>query len=206
MGLFFKKKKKEVEIDRFVSGKFESVDSSDDAFLVNAVSNGGITDDMFETPDEVLDKTRGYGSNSGLAYVNKYSATNQKLATTKVVDVGAFKKTVKEEPKPQSMNPTPPMASLDEKGKEDDVLLEPIKEDSEEDSADDSDFDSFFEEFMKKTSEREKNANAKVEEAPKVESPKIEKPKAIPKPAVKRKKKRAIDIDIISGSSGGDII
>jgi hypothetical protein len=153
MGLFSKKKKKNGDDGYFVPGAFESADASDDAFLVSAVSNGGISDDIFETPDEILDKTRGYGSNSGLAYVNKYSSTNQKLATTKVVDVGAFKKPVKEDPKPvtPASVPSKESPSVINSEKKEDVLLEPISDEDEE-----SDFDSFFEEFMKKTAEKEK--------------------------------------------------
>ncbi len=210
MGLFSKKKKKNSDDGYFSSGSFESADASDDAFLVSAVSSGGISDDVFETSDEVLDKTRGYGSNSGLAYVNKYSATNQKLATTKVVDVGVFKKPVKEVPKPVESEKGSAQIPLLEKDKDkkDDVLLEPLSDDEEE-----SDFDSFFEEFMKKTADKEKEQKVeekKIEDKkvePIKETPKIEvKSKVVSKPAVKKPRKRAIDIDIISGGVGGDII
>ena len=203
MGLFGKKKKNNNDSEFWGASKFENADASDDAFLVSAVSSGGISDDVFETPSEVLDKTRGYGANSGLAYVNKYSSTNQKLATTKVVDVGAFKKPVKEEPKPAS---PPSVKPADKTKSSDDVLFEPIKEDGEN-SEDDSDFDSFFEEFMKKNSAdkktEEKNPTVIIQEPEEVKKPKPASPK---KPVTKRKKKRAIDIDIISGGVGGDII
>ena len=204
MGLFFGKNKKNKNNENNLPLKFEHSNLNDDAFLLSAVDEGGVSDDVFESPQEVLDKTKGYGANSGLMYVNKYSSTNQKLATTNVVDVGAYKKPVKEvkEPEPEPKQET---ASDDDDDDyieviddDDDILLKPVEEEPEVGEKGGSDFDKFFDEFMQKNSEKEGGVGSGriAKETP------TEKPKKV----VTRKKKRAIDIDIISGGSGGDII
>lgn len=202
MGLFFKGKKKNKDFDDMPI-RFENADSSDDAFLVSAVNSDG---DFFESPEEEADKTRGYGANSGLAYINKYSSTNQKLATTKVVDVGAYKKPVKEPEK--VAEPLPEVKNEETVLDEEDILLKPVDENDNEKA--DDDFDSFFEDFMKRAGAKETEAKQKEKEEEKQESVAVKEESKpvmkLKKPPVKRKKKRAIDIDIISGGIGGDII
>ena len=208
MGLFFGKKKNRNVDNGSKPFRFESADSSDDSFLLSAV--GGSNNDYFEGPQELQDKTRGYGTNSGLAYVNKYSSTNQKLATSKVVDIGAFKKPVKDpeknlEPKPETPSEAefeklePVAPDFNQEKSVSDSLLE-----SEDGNIDDSDFDSFFDEFMKKTSTTE--AKPEVEANEEQNTVEVKMPASIKKPSVPRKRKKGIDIDIISGGYGGDII
>lgn len=205
MGLFFGKKKDKNVSKDIKPFRLESANNSDDSFLISAVGRGA-SSDYFESPQELQDKTRGYGTNSGLTYVNKYSSTNQKLATSKVVDIGAYKKPVKEAEKKPEPTPAPkpdfeklePVApSFDELQNAEESLVD--SEDDEDMS--ESDFDSFFDEFMKKTAKEK-------EEPKKVEVKKIEPvvKKQPTKPSVPRKRKKGIDIDIISGGYGGDII
>lgn len=199
MGLFRKKNKtNKLSNDNFIN--FENLNDSDDSFLVSAISKTP-NSDYFETPNEVVEKTRGYGANSGLAYYNKYSSTNQKLASSEVIDIGAIKKPAPVI-KPEPIEPVKEDDYLDEG----DILLKPVDMGVEEK---DQDFDSFFEDFMKKTKVEEKSTIEEKQIEPSVEPVQPVKVEERPKPkkaAVQRKKKRAIDIDIISGTGGGDII
>ncbi len=142
------------------------------------------TDEFFKDVSTKVDDTATFGRNSGLVYSNKYSKASGKIASNNVVDVSAFKKKV-EEPKIEKPEPQP----VEEQ--------EEVKEEPQDLTKDD-DFDKFFEDFM-----RDLNSESEETEEEPIKEPAIEKPK---KPRVPRKKKRAIDIDIISGGIGGDII
>ncbi len=140
----------------------------------------------------------GMGRNSGLEYKNKYAiySANKKLASADVVDIGTFKQNKQR--------------FKDEEKKED--LTETKSEIPSTDDTDD-DFDKFFDDFMSKLESDDKQdesrddateAEEKIDELTESIAVKPEVP--IKKPRAQRKKKRSIDIDIISGGVGGDII
>lgn len=143
-------------------------------------------DEYFTNISKAENKSASFGRNSGLEYKNKYSlAGGSKVASNNVVDVSAFRK--KEE------KPAPEI--IENKDNE-----EPKK--SDETTTEDEDFDKFFDDFLKGLGETEN-------EKPESKGNEEVKPEKNSKPKVKnavRKKKRAIDIDIISGGVGGDII
>lgn len=151
---------------------------------LSALINGN--DEYFKNVRITENTSASFGRNSGLEYKNKYSLSGGgKVASNNVVDVSAFRK---KEEKPEPVMP---------EKKEDDELTKPNETLSE-----DEDFDKFFDDFLKGLGETEN-------EKPGNKGSKEVEPKKTSKPKVKnavRKKKRAIDIDIISGGVGGDII
>lgn len=154
---------------------------------LSALINGN--DEYFKNISKTENKSASFGRNSGLEYKNKYSLVGgSKVASNNVVDISTFRK------KDDILKP-----NIDEikEDKKDDEL-----KDNGETSTEDEDFDKFFDDFIKGLGETE-NKNA-------VSKPSFEdKPLKVSEPKVKkevRKKKRAIDIDIISGGVGGDII
>lgn len=150
------------------------------------------TDEFFKDVSTKSDMTQSFGRNSGLTYQNRYAKAGGKLASNNVVDVSVFKKAVSEE----SIN-----SKVEEETEKEAEEDEEILDTKPTESNDDDDFDKFFEEFMNdlNNSEESENEPQSVPDIKAVE----EKPK---KPKAPRKKKRAIDIDIISGGIGGDII
>ncbi len=199
MGLFRRKKKNNNLNDYPVN--FENTNNSDDSFLVSAISSSP-TSDFFDNSNG-NSRSRGYGVNSGLAYYNKYSSTNQKLASTDVVDIGAIKKPAPVVQKPEPVKEEKKDAFLDEE----DILLKPVDMEESEQNQEDADFDSFFEDFMKKTKGEVKPEKKDEKVIPAINPvPVVQETPKPKKSPVQRKKKRAIDIDIISGTGGGDII
>lgn len=143
----------------------------------------GGNDEYFSNVSRKENKSANFGRNSGLEYKNQYTKASEKLASNKVVDVSAFRK------KEEESEPT--------------EQIETIEADTNSNSTEDEDFDKFFDDFLNglgETGEKEEQEESK-EEA--VSQKKESRPRV--KNAV-RKKKRAIDIDIISGGIGGDII
>ncbi len=159
----------------------------------------GGKDEVFGTIQKEADRVEhinNVGRNSGIKYVNKYSVISgtSKLANSDVVDVSSYKG--------YGSTANNNVDDLAESVK--DVKPEPQ---TNVQTKDDDDFDKFFDEFMSELGEIKKEQNSEKEE-PVVEEPKIEvkeKKKEVQR-ATPKKKKRNIDIDIISGGVGGDII
>lgn len=126
------------------------------------------------------DKKGFIGRNTNLVYQNKYVSTGKRLATTEVVDISEFGK------KEEKLAPEPVVKPISDGSDAEELKPE------EKSSIDD--LFSFFDE-----DEGETGSVIGEHEIPKEE----EKKPVVAKP---RKKKRALDIDIISGGQGGDII
>lgn len=149
------------------------------------------------------------GRNSVVNYQNKYVSTGKRLASSEVVDISSFTKKKEVE----VVDDTKKEENLEVKTEENQEPEEDIfsffdQKDGEEEDLFGDDFWSFGETDVKDSVKEEIKEEAKEEKDLKVVEPVPEitlppKPVAPKKP---RKKKRAIDIDIISGGTGGDII
>lgn len=127
------------------------------------------------------DKRGFIGRNTNLVYRNKYVSTGKRLATTEVVDISEFG--AKAKPAPEKQPEVKPIIDYSESEE-----LKPEEKSSVDDLF------SFFDEEDDKI-----DLADEVQDEPKEE-------KKSPVAAKPRKKKRALDIDIISGGQGGDII
>ena len=170
------------------------------ADLSALIGNG---DEYFKDVDKTENKTLGFGRNSGLEYKNKYSMASTKLASNDVVDVSKFKKRVEPE--------KPKVSEISPEEKDEDLLNSSLSETPDQQSDGDDDFDKFFEEFMRDLDNKEDSDNKTTQENTEQQTKLTERIEEHPKVVAKkqpgtRKKKRAIDIDIISGGVGGDII
>ena len=149
------------------------------------------------------------GRNSVVGYQNKYVSTGRRLASSEVVDISAFSKkkevsVVDDTPKEEL--PQPEEEKKEESAEEEDDIFSFFKDDGSEDDIFGDDFWNFGETDVKDSVKEEIKEEEKVVE---VKPEPVAIPVVQPKPVVQkqpRKKKRAIDIDIISGGSGGDII
>lgn len=179
------------------------------------LENGKNEDEYFENfLIPTGEETVSIGARSGLKYQNKYQKAGSVLAGSDVVDIASLKKKEVESVKKAVEPPKKDTLPLPEP----DLLPEPPQTKA------DDDFDKFFEELMRE-SEKEKEEkpldeevdssnldetlDSLLEEVKAVEKPKaVQKPRvSTPKPKAPRAKKRKlIDIDIISGGVGGDII
>ncbi|MGN1259292.1 MAG: hypothetical protein ACI4T8_03610 [Christensenellales bacterium] len=126
------------------------------------------------------DKKNFIGRNTNLVYRNKYVSTGKRLATTDVVDISSLSKPKQEEKKSD--------------------VIEDKNNDEEEKKPNLDSIDDLFSFF---DDDNESLADKPVDE--KIED-KIEPVKKVQNPKIVKKKKKAIDIDIISGGHGGDII
>ena len=186
MGLFSRKKNKPDK------NKKEKVNATN-VFLEDGLTSADMVSIVNKEQKESLNsfakdaKGRDFNPNAksvAKSYGFKYvGASGQQLASSKVVDVRSYKKTVQK-----------PVSAIN------DDLLDDFDngEDELKSVAPSKTRSSFFDELMKEHKKKEKEEKLEQEQKPiKITPSKVE-PKAVVK-----KKKKSVDIDIISGDFGG---